>query len=90
MNIVVCVKLVPDIEGIIKVKKGTNSIQENLVNYVTNPLDLIAVEWANRIKENWKKGSVTLISMGTSLSERAFARDLPSVPTRLSCYVIQL
>jgi electron transfer flavoprotein beta subunit len=76
VNIIVCVKLVPDIEGIIKVKKGTNSIQENGVNYVTNPLDLIAVEWAVRIKEALQKGNITLISLGTPLSEQAMREGL--------------
>lgn len=76
MNIVVCVKLVPDIEGIIKVEKGTNSVQESALNYVTNPLDLVAVEWAVRIKERLQKGNITLISLGTPLSEQALREGL--------------
>jgi electron transfer flavoprotein beta subunit len=76
VNIVVCVKLVPDIEGIIKVEKGANSLQANTLNYVTNPLDLVAVEWAVRIKERLQKGNITLISLGTPLSEQALREGL--------------
>ena len=50
MNIIVCVKLVADIEGIIKLNSKTNSVDESGLNYVTNPRDLVAVEMAVRYK----------------------------------------
>ena len=47
MNVVVCVKQVPDVEGRIVVEKGTISMQGLLPSYVINPLDLLAM----RLKE---------------------------------------
>lgn len=76
MNIVVCVKQVPDIEGTITVEKGKNFIQEGGLNYVTNPLDLVAVEEAVRIKEGDGQSRVTLISLGTPSSEKALRQGL--------------
>lgn len=76
MNIVVCVKQVPDIEGRIMVEKGEISIQDLIPSRVINPLDLLAIEEAIRIREKDGLGQVTLVSLGTQLAEEALRRGL--------------
>jgi electron transfer flavoprotein beta subunit len=76
MNIVVCVKQVPDIEGRIVVEKGTVSMQGLLISEVINPLDLLAIEEALRIKELDGQGQVTLVSLGSSSTEETLRRGI--------------
>ncbi len=63
MNIIVCIKQVPDTESKIRISKDNKSIDESDINFVVNPFDEYAVEEALRIKEA-KGGEVTLISAG--------------------------
>lgn len=63
MNIIVCVKQVPDTESKIRIAQDNKSIDESNINFVVNPFDEYAVEEALRIKEA-KGGEVTLISAG--------------------------
>ncbi len=63
MNIIVCIKQVPDTETKIRIAQDGKSIDENNVNFIVNPFDEYAVEEALKIKE-MKGGEVTLISAG--------------------------
>ena len=63
MNIVVCVKQVPDTETKIKIAAGGVWIDESGVNFVVSPYDEYAVEEAIRIKEA-KGGEVVVVSAG--------------------------
>ncbi len=76
MNIVVCVKQVPDIEGRIIVEKGVVSLQELVPSYVISSLDLLAIEESIRIKEGEGRGQVTLVSLGDSSAEDALRKGL--------------
>lgn len=76
MNVVVCVKQVPDVEGRIVVEKGTISMQGLLQSYVINPLDLLAIEEAMRLKELDGQGQVTLVSLGTTSSEETLRKGI--------------
>jgi len=76
MKIIVCVKQVPDIEGRIVVEKGAVSMQGLLPSYVINPLDLLAIEEALRIKETDGQGQVTLVSLGTSSTEEFLRKGI--------------
>ena len=76
MNIVVCVKQVPDIEGRIVVEKGTVSMQGLLISDVINPLDLLAIEEGLRIKDMDGQSQVTLVSLGTSSSEQTLRKGI--------------
>ena len=76
MNVVVCVKQVPDIEGRVVVEKGVISVQSLVSSNVVNPHDLLAVEEAVRIKEETGDGQVTLISLGSSEAEQALRQGL--------------
>ena len=62
MNIVVCVKLVPDV-SIISLDPNTGLIDSDDLVYVINPYDLMAVEAAVRIKDGDGVSRVTLISV---------------------------
>ena len=50
MNIIVCVKQIPDPETPIEIDKENNWVKSQY--YVVNPNDMLAVEQAVRIKEN--------------------------------------
>ena len=63
MNIVVCIKQVPDTETKIKIDGSGRAIDEAGVNFVVSPYDEFAVEEALRIKEA-KGGEVTVLAAG--------------------------
>lgn len=69
MNIVVCIKQVPDIEGRVVVEKGAISVQTMVSSTVINPPDLMAVEAALRLKERSGEGTITLITLGPPEAE---------------------
>jgi electron transfer flavoprotein beta subunit len=65
MNIVVCIKQVPDTETKIRLKEGSGGIQTDGVKWIINPYCEFAVEEALRIRErNGGQGTVTLVCMG--------------------------
>ncbi len=63
MNIIVCLKQVPDTESQIKVAPEGNSIVTDDIKWVMNPYDEYGVEEALRIKEKIG-GEVTVIGLG--------------------------
>lgn len=63
MDIIVCVKRVPDSETKVKIAADKTSIDPAGVQYVLNPYDEIAVEQALQIKEK-HGGEVTILSVG--------------------------
>lgn len=63
MNLLVCIKHVPDTETAVKIGADGRSIQTQDVNFVLNPYDEFAVEEALKIKES-KGSEVTLLSAG--------------------------
>lgn len=63
MNIVVCIKQVPDTEAQIKVAPDKKSVSTDNIKWVMNPYDEYGVEEALRIKEKLK-GEVTVVSAG--------------------------
>lgn len=62
MNIVVCIKQVPDTSDV-RIDKKTNTLIRSGVKSIINPYDTHAIEEALRIKEEFG-GKVTVISMG--------------------------
>jgi electron transfer flavoprotein beta subunit len=64
MQIVVCVKRVPDTEGPIAVDTAANDIKMGWLPYVLNPYDRLAVEEATLIRERCGGGGVTALCMG--------------------------
>jgi electron transfer flavoprotein beta subunit len=75
MNIIVCVKPVPDV-SIISVDPKTGLIGSDDLIYTINPGDMAAVEAAVRIKERDGTGQVTLISLAHPSTRRLLRRCL--------------
>ena len=69
MNIVVCIKQVPDTTDI-KIDPTTNTLIREGVESIINPFDLYAIEEAVRLKEA-HGGTVTAITMGPPQAENA-------------------
>lgn len=63
MNIVVCLKQVPDTETQIKIASDGTSIVTDDIKWVMNPYDEFGVEEALRIKEKFG-GEVTVVGLG--------------------------
>jgi len=76
VNIVACVKQVPDTETLIKVKPDGSGIDETGIKWVMNPYDEFGVEEALRLKEKFG-GDVTIVSVGP-------ARALETIRTALA------
>jgi electron transfer flavoprotein beta subunit len=72
----VCLKQVPDTETQIKVNaEGTGIVTEG-IKYVINPYDAFSVEEALRLKEKFKPGDVTIISVGPDRTTEAIRTAL--------------
>ncbi len=63
MNIIVCLKQVPDTESQIKIGADNKSIVTDDIKWVMNPYDEFGVEEALRLKEKFG-GEVTVIGLG--------------------------
>jgi electron transfer flavoprotein beta subunit len=70
MNIVVCVKQVPDSRSAIQVNKDSEHIDTHDLVSITNPCDLVAVKWATNQKEKSKSGEVAVVSVGLPSAEK--------------------
>jgi len=75
MNIIVCIKQVPDTEARIKVKEpGPGIVREN-VKMAISPYDEFALEEALRIKEK-QGGTVTVVTAGPDRAKEALRTAL--------------
>jgi electron transfer flavoprotein beta subunit len=63
VNIIVCLKQVPDTESLIKIDPNGQSIVKDDVKWVMNPYDEFGVEEALRLKEKFG-GEVTVVGLG--------------------------
>ncbi len=70
MNIVVCIKQVPDTTDV-KIDPETNTLVREGVESIINPFDEYAIEEAVRIREKQGEGKVTVLSMGPPQCEKA-------------------
>ncbi len=75
MELVVCLKQVPDTETQIKIGPDGKSVNEADIKWVMNPYDEFGVEEALRIKEA-KGGSVTVLSVGPARCTEALRTAL--------------
>jgi electron transfer flavoprotein beta subunit len=76
VNIVACVKQVPDTEAQIKVKPDGSGIDEGGIKWVMNPYDEFGVEEALKMKEKFG-GDVTIVCVGP-------ARAMETIRTALA------
>lgn len=74
LNIVVCIKQVPD-SAQIRVHPVTNTIMRQGVPTIINPYDLFALEEAMRLRDQYG-GNVTVLCMGPPMAEEALRRAL--------------
>jgi electron transfer flavoprotein beta subunit len=74
LNIVVCIKQVPD-SAQIRVHPVTNTIMRQGVPTIINPYDLFALEEAMRLRDEYG-GQVTVLCMGPPMAEDALRRAL--------------
>lgn len=70
MNIIVCIKQVPDTTEV-KIDPKTNTLIREGVSSIINPFDMYAIEEGLRIKERLNEGEVIVISMGPPQAESA-------------------
>jgi electron transfer flavoprotein beta subunit len=76
VNIIACVKQVPDTEAQIKVKADGSGIEEGQIKWVMNPYDEYGVEEALKMKEK-NGGDVTIVTLGP-------ARAMETIRTALA------
>lgn len=76
MNLVVCLKKVPDTETRIRIAASGTDIDPAGVKYVISPYDEYAVEQALRAKEAAGAGEVTLLSLGDSSTQEMLRKGL--------------
>jgi len=65
LNLIVCLKHVPDTEAKIHPTPDGKKIDESRIKFIVNPYDEFAVEEAIRIKEKTGDGRVTILSVGS-------------------------
>lgn len=75
MNIIVCMKQVPDSETRVKTSPDGKSLDLSAVNFVINPHDEFAIEEAIRMKEKFG-GEVTILTLGPERAENDVRKAL--------------
>jgi len=75
VNIIVCMKQVPDTESLIKIKPDGSGIVTDDIKYVMNPYCEFAVEEALRIKEKFG-GQAILVTLGSARAVEALRTGL--------------
>lgn len=76
VNIVVCVKEVPDINLPLAIDFETGSLDDDDIVYTISSCDLAAVEEAVRLKEERGSGAVTIVSLGARKDARSLKKCL--------------
>ncbi len=76
MNLVVCLKRVPDTETRIRIDASGSVIDPSGVKYVISPYDEFALELALRSKEATGAGEVALLSLGDSATQETLRKGL--------------
>lgn len=75
MNILVCMKQVPDTAIAIRLDAEQKSIDRSEITYVVNPFDEYAIEAGLQLKEKYG-GEVTLVTMGPDRADEALRTGL--------------
>ena len=76
MNLVVCLKRVPDTEARIRIDASGSAIDPAGVKYTISPYDEFAIELALRTKEAVGDGEVALVSLGDASSQETLRKGL--------------
>lgn len=75
MDVIVCVKRVPDTETRIRIGDGA-AVDPSGVKFIMSPYDEYAVEGALRTKEGTGSGEVTLVTLGDEASQETLRGGL--------------
>jgi electron transfer flavoprotein beta subunit len=76
LNLVVCLKRVPDTETRIRIDASGTGIDPAGVKYVISPYDEYALELGLRAKESAGEGAVALLSFGDSSAQETLRKGL--------------
>jgi len=76
VNIIVCVKRVPDTEARIRIGEDGTSIDPSGIKYILSPYDEFAVEAALRLKEQVGEGEVTVMTVGDGSAQETLRAAL--------------
>ena len=76
MNIIVCVKRVPDTETRVRIAEGETSIESDGVKYIMSPYDEFALEAALRTRDEHGEGEVTVLTLGDDSSQETLRAAL--------------
>ncbi len=76
MNIVVCIKRVPDTETKVRIGSDGKTIDPAGVSYVMNPYDEYALEEGLRLVEGAGEGKVTVVSLGDAACQETLRTAL--------------
>lgn len=76
MNIIVCIKRVPDSESRIGIAQDGTSVDTAGLKFVVNPYDEYAIEEALRLKEAAGEGVVTVMTLGGEESKETLRTAL--------------
>ena len=76
MNVIVCIKRVPDTEARIRVDGSGVMIEKTGIKYDMGPYDAFAVEAALRLREATGEGEVALLTLGDSSSQETLRKGL--------------
>jgi electron transfer flavoprotein beta subunit len=76
LNVIVCVKRVPDTEARIRVDGSGAAIDTAGIKYDVSPYDAFAIEAALRTKEALGAGEVTLVTFGDAAAQETLRKGL--------------
>ena len=76
VNIIVCIKRVPDTEARVRIAAGETAIESDGVKYIMSPYDEFALEAALRTKEEGGEGEVTVLTLGDDSSQETLRAAL--------------
>jgi len=76
VNVIVCVKRVPDTETRIRVDGAGVGIDAAGVKYIVSPYDEYALELALRTREGAGEGEVTVVTLGDSAAQETLRKAL--------------
>lgn len=76
MNIIVCIKQVPDTNTVIKIDASGKDIVRDDVSFIISPYDEFAIEEAIALKEKSGDGTVTLLTVGPERAKEALRSGL--------------
>ncbi|MEC9298339.1 MAG: electron transfer flavoprotein subunit beta/FixA family protein [Gemmatimonadota bacterium] len=76
MNIIVCLKRVPDTETRVRFSDGSTVIEPEGIKYIVSPYDEFALEAAFRTTEMTEEGQVTVMTLGNEDSQETLRAAL--------------